>query len=119
MIRIRKLNFVLVVTMFLAGIFTSVIANDNYPFKFAGIVDSIDSNQIVLSDKALQLSSELNVYGSTGLTLLLKDIKQGDKVGCNFIKTDSGEIYITELYKLSDRFNLKEYGYRFSVLYAN
>ena len=81
----------------------------NHPFADAGTFDYVSGDQVVLADEVYVYSSATTVRSASGLTLIFSDLEIGDKVGYNFINTGGNTGFVTEIWKLSDSFDLDEF----------
>ncbi len=111
-------SIILIILFLLIFTLNTTIASEQ-PFKFAGVIDSIHEDALVISDTQFNIADGIQIYNSADLTITLSDISLGDKVGCNFIRTENNQLIITELYKLHETFDLEEFGLRLHVLYSN
>lgn len=114
--RIKQISLV-IVSIFLLFALTSLHSSE-MPFKFAGTINSIHSDQIVLSDLNFKVADEVKVYSAAKLPLSFTDLKVGDVVGCNFNRIGKKEWELTEIYKVPETFDLEEYGFRMRALYT-
>ena len=85
-------------------------------FTFAGEIDSISGNSMIVSDTKFQVSETVTVKNSAGFTVIVSDLEVGDKVGCNFTRTGRNTWVLTEIWELNESFDLDDFGVRLYTL---
>ena len=104
--RMFNMQWRVLLLLFVTLACSSIAFATDHPFTDVGTVDQFYENKLVLGDEIFSFSDATQVRTETGLSIPLTDLAIGDKVGFNLISVGQNAYFVTEIWKLSETFNL-------------